>query len=201
MASPKLDNQTYRQKMMLRQLVMKRIAEPVVMETHGGFGHIGNVVYAGVARGVVFEKDEARADVLARQRPTWAVYNVDSERAIRAGAGAHLAVNMVDLDPYGDPWPTIEAFFTSKRPRADELHLVVTDGLRSKARMRASWSSGTLAEMVRRYGNELFPVYLQICRELMGVKAAAAGYTVAGFHGYYCGRMNAMTHYAARLTR
>lgn len=187
--------------MMLRQLVMKRIADPVVMETHGGFGHIGNVVYAGVRTGVVFEKDEARADVLARQRPTWAVYNVDSERALRAGAGAHLMVNMLDLDPYGDPWPTLEAFFTSPRPRAAELHLVVTDGLRAKVRMRAAWSGNTLAEMVRRYGNELFPVYLDVCRELLGQKAGAAGYTVAGFHGYYAGKMNGMTHYAARLVR
>ena len=88
--------------------------------------------YSHLDRGIVFEKNEAKAGLLGRQRPTWAVYEADSEYAISQGVGADLPVNFLDLDPYGQPWGTLEAFFSSDREFPDSIAVVVNDGLRQK---------------------------------------------------------------------
>lgn len=174
---------------------------PVVMETHGGYGRIYLDCYAGIADGVVFETDENKVLLLAEQRPTWAVYQANCELAIRGGAGAHLPVNLLDVDPYGDPWVTIDAFFRSERPRPDRMVVVVNDGLRQKLKMNGGWSTHSLAGMVDRRGNDaLYDDYLDVCRDLMEQKAALADYHLDSFTGYYCGHARQMTHYLALLT-
>lgn len=202
MAKPgQKDNSTYRQKVALRLMVLKRaraLGEPVVLETHGGYGKIGDVVYADVARGVVFEKEEARCEVLAVKRPGWSVFQADSTKALQAGAGGFVAPTILDLDPYWDPWPTILAFFTSRRAFAPRMWVVVQDGLRNKARISPTTSS-TLAPMVPRFGNKLYRQYLETCAELMRDAASRAGYDVEHFAGYYTGANQGMTHYAALL--
>jgi len=197
----KKDNSTFKEKVALRKTMLRRIGYPVVMETHGGRGELFLACYAGVRQGVVFEKKPERSAFLARQRPTWAVYETDCEMAIRAGVGGHLMVNVLDVDPYGNPWPVIEAFFGSERPRADKLFVVVNDGLRQKIRMGGSWSVGSLQSAVEKYGNDLHPIYLDVCRELMQEKAAKAGYALTAWAGYYCGHIKMMTHYLAELSR
>ncbi len=196
----KRDNSTFKQKAALRKATMKRVENPVIMETHGGTGRLFKVCYRSVKSGVVFEKHPGRGGLLAYQRPTWAVYEADCVAAIAAGAGAHLEVNLLDLDPWGDPWPAIEAFFNSERPRAEKLWVVVNDGLRQKVRMGGAWSVGTLQPMVAKYGNDLHRRYLEICREMMETQAARAGYTLTAWAGYYCGHIKMMTHYLAELT-
>lgn len=181
--------------------MLQDAAAPVVMETHGGNGHIWQACYSEVADGVVFEKDERKVGRLARQRPAWAVYQADSVMALGSGAGRHLAVNVLDVDPYGDPWPTIAAFFASERPRPDPLYVVVNDGLRQKIKMGGAWSVGTMQGVVQRYGNDLYDVYLDVCEELMHEQAVKAGYALDRFTGFYCGYMRQMTHYLAVLTR
>ena len=195
----KRDNSTFRQKVALRRLTLKHVGAPVVMETHGGLGKIWSACYRTVLDGVVFEKKPERAGFLARQRPTWAVYEADCVAAVRGGAGAHLEVNVLDVDPYGDPWPAIGAFFESERPRAPAVYVMVNDGLRQGVRMCKAWSCGTLAGMVERFGNDLHGVYLDVCQELMKEKASQAGYGLARFAGYYCGHAQMMTHYVAVL--
>ena len=185
---------------MLRRFAVAQLRDPVVMETHGGYGRLWEACYAHLAHGIVFEKDSERASHLVLQRPSWAVYEADSEAALRLGAGAHLEVNLLDLDPYGDPWPTIAAFFASDRPRAPEMFVVVNDGLRMSARLRTAWHTGSLAPIVGKYGNDLGPVYLDVCEELMRENGAKAGYQLEAFSGYYCGHLGNMTHYLARLT-
>lgn len=198
----KKDNSTINQKAALRRAALRELtAEPVVMETHGGAGALYRACYSHIARGVVFEKDPAKCDLLVRQRPTWAVYETDVETALAIGAGAHLDVNFLDMDPYGQPWPTLKAFFTSERPRAPRLVVVVNDGMRQKVRMGGSWSSGSLAPAVARFGNNLNPIYLSVCEWLIAEYAKAAGYALRRFHGYYAGHAGNMTHYAAVLER
>jgi hypothetical protein len=194
------DNSTAAQKLALRRqaLTMMR-AEPVVMETHGGAGHLWRQCYSHIPQGVVFEQQAAKAAVLAHQRPTWTVFEGDCVGALEAGAGRHLAVNFLDVDPYGEPWPTLEAFFTSERPRPAELQVVVNDGLRQKIRIGGGWQVGSMAELVERYGNDLRPRYLECCEELLTQLSARAGYTLALFTGYYCGEKQDMTHYWATL--
>ncbi len=194
-------NTTFKEKAALCRTMMRRVKEPVIMETHGGLGRLWKACYRSVKEGVVFEKHPVRADWLALQRPTWAVYEADCVRALTSGVGAHLTINILDLDPWGDPWPAILAFFGSERPRADTLWVVVNDGLRQKVRMGGAWNVGTLQPMVARYGNALHGKYLEVCREMMEEKAATAGYSLISWAGYYCGHAKQMTHYLAELKR
>ena len=126
------DNSTLSSKVLLRKNLLREIPSPIVMETHGGLGRIFDACYRGIANGVVFEQDPDKAAVLGKQRPAWAVYECDCIEALRAGVGAHLAVNFFDLDPYGEPWPVFDALFESERPWPKVLGIVVNDGLRHK---------------------------------------------------------------------
>jgi len=182
--------------------MLRQMSEPpVILETHGGIGRLWAACYAGVEAGVVFEKDEDMAAHLARQRPTWAVYEADCVGALVGGAGAHLTVNVLDLDPWGEPWPAIQAFFESDRPRAARLWVVVNDGLRDCIKTGRAWRVESLQGMVQRYGNDLFARYLDVCRELLTQKAAQAGYSLDRFAGYHCGAGGIITHYLAQFSR
>lgn len=196
------DNSTYHHKVELRRRALLWLDEPpVILEAYGGEGVLFDACYTHVSEGVVFEKDPDKAAILGQQRPTWSVYEADVVKALEAGIGAHLAVNFIDFDPYGEPHPAIEAFFKSERPRPDVIVVVVNDGLRQKLHLNSGWDTGSLHHIVEKYGNSLYGRYLEICRELLQEKAAAAGYKVARFNGYYCGHSHDMTHYAGILTK
>ncbi len=208
--SSKFDNSTFEQKAglrrALRRLLRRRRTLPVICETHGGTGRLFAACYADVGAGVVFERDGAKASLLARQRPTWAVYEADCVPAIRAGAGRHLEINVLDVDPYGDPWPTIDAFLGdlapgSARPRPRRVWIVVNDGLRTSIRYGRAWADASMAEAVRRFGNDLFDRYLEVCRWRLEKQAAGAGYSLRRWVGYYAGGHAHMTHYLAELER
>lgn len=197
----KRDNSAYAQKVALRREMLKSVDAPVIMETHGGTGRLFRACYAGVQEGCVFEKKPERVAFLAYQRPTWAVYEGNCILAIGEGAGAHLLVNVLDVDPWGDPWPVIGAFFESERPRPDKMFVVVNDGSRLGIKMGGAWSVATLHGMVEKYGNDLYAIYLEVCRELMQEKVVQASYRLDRFNGYYCGHSQMMTHYLAVLVR
>ena len=203
--APKQDNLTLRQKVMLRQtaLAMLRGETPVVCETHGGRGDVFASVYTGVECGAVFEKDPDKSVLLAAQRPTWSVYEADVEIALAAGAAAHLTINLLDVDPYGSAWETIEGFFTSRRPRANRVIVVVNDGLRFRARGGSAWQVERLAPFAARYGNHAvwrdYPT--RICRELMDEMAGKGGYTVRRFESYATGIEQKLVHMLAELER
>lgn len=185
---------------MLRRTALAQLSgTPVIVETHGGVGDVWSAVYRDVAEGVVFEKDPFKVVKLASQRPSWAVYEADCVSALTGGAGGHLCANLLDVDPYGSAWPTIQAFFRSERPRADKVAVVVNDGLRMKIRGGGAWDTKILEPMVQRHGNDLWSRYLEVCEELMSETAEAAGYTVSFFDGYYCGIEKKMTHYLSVL--
>lgn len=202
MTSLARDNLTLSLKTSLRRKLLRLVDAPVVCETHGGYGVIWEQVYRAVPQGVVFEKDERKAEFLAEQRPTWAVYEADCEAALRAGAGAHLSVNFLDCDPYGEPWPVLDAFFTSERPWPETLAIAVQDGLRLRLGITGAWSTGSMTEAVARYGNSgVFDNYLAVCQEKLTQIAGQRGYKLTRWAGYYCGNANKMTHYGALFTR
>ena len=195
---PQKDNSTYTKKVALRRKALRFLPDPVVLETHGGEGKLFLACYTQIGRGVVIEKNPEKTAVLGKQRPTWAVYEGDCVACLKAGAGAHLPVNLLDLDPYGEPWPVMDAFFESERPHPETLVIVVNDGLRRKLRIGA-WNVESMRGMVERYGNKLDRNYLDICGEMIQEKAAQAGYRLDRFAGYYCGHAGQMTHYLAVL--
>lgn len=148
---------------------------------------------------MAFERDARKVEYLARQRPQWSVYRANCEHALAAGAGAHLTVNLLDVDPYGDPWPVIDAFLMSDRPRPTNLVIAVNDGLRQSLAMKRAWNIGSLKPMVQLFGNDLYHDYIDVCREMMTLKATQSGYSLSRFVGYYAGEREQMTHYLAVL--
>ena len=126
MKTQQKDNTTFPFKLSLRKQALRELDAPVVMETHGGWGKLSANCYASFP-GVVFEQLPEKAAFLARQRPNWAVYEADCVRAIREGAGNHLDVNFLDLDPYGEPWPVLDAFLESDRRLPARLVIVWSD--------------------------------------------------------------------------
>lgn len=191
------DNSTLILKVSLRRNLLKEIKSPVVMETHGGNGVLWRRCYDGLPDGVVFEKDPKKASVLGKQRPCWAIYEADCVAAMAEGVGGHLDVNFVDFDPYGEPWPAIDAYFESERPRPDRIAVAVNDGLRQGLKMGRAWGVGSMLEIVKKYGNDIYQNYLEICRELLEQKAAQRDYKMIRWAGYYCGHAKQMTHYGA----
>ena len=189
------------EKLLLRRKVLATYtgAPPVVIETNGGFGELYRACYSKF-EGCVFERKREKTQHLAKQRPTWAVYRGDNVKSIAAGLGSHLDCTLLDVDPYGDPWPIIDAWFSSQRSRPD-LWMLVTDGMRQALGMNIGWQTGSLSKMAEKYGNDaLHENYLAICREMLAEKAAKVGYELTKWTGYYCGKSLAMTHYAAYLT-
>ena len=196
------DNSTYRLKVKLRKNALGFLDAPVVMETHGGYGAVFQECYSRLPNGVVFEKDPIKADALSRQRLTWAVYECDCVGAIRAGVGAHLPVDFYDVDPYGSPWPVIDAILSVKRDWPRRIVFAVNDGLRQKVKMNGGWDVESLQDAVARYGaSKMYARYLEVCREMLAEKVSQCGYTLTHWGGYYCGYADQMTHYAAVCDR
>jgi hypothetical protein len=183
--------------------MLRRIEKPVVMETHGGIGKLYASCYSTIRDGVVFERDPKKADFLAQQRPAWSVYRVDVDRALEAGAGAHLVISLLDLDPDGSPWVTAKAFFSSKRDFAPMMGIVANDGLRQALQLRRGWATTGLEDVTAKYGNDvLFRRYKEICRELLEEIVSRQRYRVSAWAAYYTGSgAGTMTHWAAVLQR
>lgn len=159
-------------------------------------------MYSQIPQGVVFELDAAKAEVLAAQRPSWSVYEANCITALRAGAGGHLECNVVDLDPYGEPWPIVEALFASERPWPARLAIAVNDGGRVKVQLTGAWEVKSLRPALEHFGiGFMYPQYLAVCRWNLERLARPKGYTMTDWTGYYCGKAGCMTHYGAILER
>lgn len=197
------DNSTLNRKVALRISLLKHLAQPpVILETHGGRGRVFDRVYPSVLQGMVFEVDPAKAEYLSHQRPSWSVYQGKCEQALEDGLGAHLAINLIDCDPYSEPWPALEAFFLSERPRPARIAIAVNDGLRQKLRLQGGWSVHSLRQAVEKWGNAaLCDQYLAVCRWKLEKLAALQDYRLTHWTGYHCGAHDDMTHYAAILER
>lgn len=175
-------------------------AEPVVMETHAGKGAIFVRCYASIVDGVALERNQEKTEHLAWQRPTWSVYEGDSERMLAAGVGRHLPINFLDLDPYGASWPCLRAFFDSDRPFPPVMALAVNDGLRGGIKM-TGWRHLEPIIGVPLCQRDAYERYLEVCQALVGQISGAQGYKIERWAGYYCGHNHDVTHYAAILRR
>lgn len=200
------DNQTFAEKKALRNhaldlLAGRGVTQPVVLETHAGAGKLWAACYEHLPFGVAFEKNPQKTARLARQRPAWAVYEADCEQALAAGVGKLWTVDLLDVDPYGSCWETIDAFFSSARPFAPLMAVAVNCGLRQNLQLHTGWQVASMRGMVEKYGNDLYPVYLEVCQELIAEKTAQAGYAVERFGGYFCGKKQNMTHFLALLVK
>ncbi len=196
------DNSTFEQKLALRRAALRAApARPTVLETHGGFGRIFDRAWFKAGTGVVIERDELKADALARQRPTWRVYQGNSLPALAAGLASDLAFDIVDLDPYGSSLAYLEVLGDGGRPWPDRWQLVVNDGLRQFIQLGGAWRYDELRDVVARRGNNLFPIYLDVLRELVELMASRIGFRLADWHGYYAGPSGQMTHFRATLER
>ena len=202
-ASVQKDNSTFRDKARLRKKALALVDSPVVMETHGGYGAIYDECYRRADYpGVVFEKHPLKADSLAKQRPTWAVYQCDCVMAIAEGVGFHIPVNFFDIDPYGSPWDVVDAILSQHDRLPGKIVMAVNDGLRQRVQMNGGWNTDQLHRAVNHFGAaSMYRRYLDACQFTLKLKAGEAGYSLARFGGYHCGFGNNMTHYAALLER
>ena len=174
---PLRDNSTFMLKVKLRRKYLLMVDEPIILESHGGQGALFQALYSNIERGVVLDIKKDSTEVLVAQRPTWAVYQGDSERALMLGAGSHMPCNYFDIDPYGEPWPTMHALFQSKRTWPDRIVLVITDGLRGRIQMNLAWKHEHLAKFVEEFENEgVYHNYLTVGKQLVEDYAAEQGY-------------------------
>ena len=193
------DNQHLALKVALRQETMRVagcLSMPCVCETHGGTGDLARLCYAD-ATGMVIDRDTDRVDRLAFTRPTWQVYEGDAPTVLASGLGAETAWDVLDCDPYGSPWTTLEAFFVTPRALAPIMALIVTDGSRQKQRL-----GGTVygwEPWQEHYGQNLWDVFLRCSRDRATALVRHAGYALSWWHGRYGGRTGQMTYWGAVL--
>ena len=184
----------------MRELLFREIENPVVMETHAGFGKLYERLYSHVVQGVAFEKDENKANVLAIQRPTWAVYNNDSKQMLEAGVGFHIPLNFFDLDPYGDPWPTLDALLMNADKLPDRFGVAVNDGLRRFVMLGRGGKSSVASYLVR-HGSQAGEKYPKICQEIMADKLGKVGLELVKWAVHSSGHGGQMTNYTAVAER
>jgi hypothetical protein len=182
MTSEQRDNSTFLSKLKIRRSALAQVKAPIIMETNGGLGKLYTQLYRDCEPGIVFEKDPKKADILAQQRPGWRVYECDCVNAIAQGIGADLAVNFLDVDPYGEPWSILQAFFERDRSRAETLHVVVNDGITQLLQTKGAWAVKVFEPIVERFGNDFYRDYEQVCQIMMQEKAALAGYSLSRWY-------------------
>ncbi len=98
-----------------------------ILEGCAGRGHMYRAVWSRF-RGAAMDHNRTKAEAAARERPDWAVYCGDVERALAAGWMGHVAFEVVDFDPYGEPWKFLRALLMSEREWAPVTRVVLTDG-------------------------------------------------------------------------
>lgn len=192
------DNSTFAQKVRLRRVALAAAVEGPILETHVGYGRIGERLYLERC-GVAIDKKLTACEHVATTRPHWRIYQGECEKVLASGLAADLPFALVDLDPYGNPFDVIDSILSPGRRLADPLQLVVNDGARQTVRIGGAWHMRQMASIVQTLGNDLFGRYLEVAQLLIKAKAALIGRRVTHFEGYYCGASSDMTHYWATL--
>jgi hypothetical protein len=199
---PKKDNSGIKDKIALRKRAIEQIkkhtGDLVVLDAYAGSGKLYERFYRGML-GVAMDSSEEKCAYLANQRPTWPVYECDAPAAIAAGIASNIPFSIVDIDPYGDPWPCISAFLDSDRQRSETFVLAVNDGLRQSIKMGIAWRVRSMHDAVMEFGTDLNDRYLEICRWMIEKKSHATGYSLVGFEGFYGGHAKQMSHYYALI--
>lgn len=113
-------------------------ADTRVFEGFCGEGRIYRGAWCRFERGVCLDKVESKVRSAAFERPGWACYQGDTERAIIGGLAADVQFGIVDLDAYGSPWPFLRAWMTSDRDHAPLARVFLMDGYMSQASISRS---------------------------------------------------------------
>ena len=193
------DNAGLPNKVAVRARALERLSDrPIILETHAGEGVVYDRLYRA-ACGACLERDETKSYRLATQRPTWRVYQVDAIAALRAGLEADTPFSLVDIDPYGDPWPTIRAYMAAHREFPARFMIAVNDGLRRNIKMGTAWKIASLRDAVRHFGTDIHDQYLAVSRWMLEREANDANLSVARFEGFHAGANKQMTHWLAEL--
>lgn len=198
----KKDNSGIMVKIKMRSMLLKELPSARILESHGGVGRIYSMIYSGIEKGVVFEKDKRKAEILMRQRPKWSVYCGDCVPAISKGVGFHVEPNFFDIDPYGEPWPVIFSIFENSHRIPDKWCMVVNDGLRQKLQMGGGWSVKSMKDEAKVFGSSnMAKNYHMIVEEKISNLCEMNGFDVKKWAIHYSGRGKQMTHYAGVFMR
>lgn len=199
----KKDNDSFDEKVRYRRRALRLLnIPPIVLEAYGGWGKLNRACYLDLPSGVILERDPRKTEILSQLRPSWAVYEGDTVNMLASGVGREWPISYLDLDPYGEPWPALEAFFISERLWAPQMVVVVHDGLRNTLMLGKAWKVESLKSVVQQHGNKYIGEhYIDVCRELLGTRAAMAGYTIDRWWATYGGFNKQSTHWFAVLNR
>ncbi len=191
--SRKRDNSSLPLKLALRReaLAACKRKPPFVLDAFAGLGEMHRALYSDL-NGVAIDNDPNRAGLLPFARPTWTCLDADAVSAIENGLLAQYDFDLIDLDPYGNPWPAVLAVIASIRR---EVVLIVTDGMRSKIRISDGFAIKSIAPMLQRFGASLHDRYLDACRWRLENEGAR----VLQFRGAYAGANKAMTYWWAGI--
>lgn len=193
----KADNTSLRFKVFQRNEVCVQIKHPRILECFGGYGVLYDRIWRkNDATGAVIEKDAERARHLAEQRQKWVVVRGDCEIVLQAGFCDWLAFDILDCDPYGEPWKAIRAFF-GNRVYADAMFVVATDGLVYDLQRGAR--SLMMRPFIEKYGREFVKVnYGMVAEELLTNIIKPRGFEVRDFKFH---KQNRLAHWTAKLER
>lgn len=188
-------------KLAMREEMLKKIAEPRILETHGGKGELGDALYLSFS-GVVFEKNEEKAKYLVEKRPHWAIYECDCVKAMKAGVGFHHKPNFIDCDPYGKSMDIVKAIFQNADKLPDTVGIVVNDGARRNIELGCAWKTKDYAKYVKMFGNNgVYDNFEWITRDMFENIVTPAGFLIKEWSILSSGIGGQMTQYAAVLKK
>lgn len=185
------------EKVSLRLNLRQHIPQPYIIELYGGKGLMYTHCWNDT-QGVVFEKDPKLIDTLATVRPSWRVYQGDTVKALQAGVCSSVIPQHVilDCDPFGSPWPAIEAYIRALIVPPIVLGLAVTDGAIQKVQLTGGWDVDGWSPHVLKYGNDIYDRYLFFSKMRLEALLKPQGYTLISWHGVYGDRKH-VAYYAA----
>lgn len=187
-----IDNSTLRQKIAMRISGLEIAGDCRIVETNGGFGKVGDACGYEKFQGMVFEKMEPKAKVLALKRPAWMVFEADAVKAIK-GMKFSSDYSFFDVDPYGDPFEYLAGIANASESK--RLIIAVNDGLRNKAKRGGSFACESLKKAVHHFGNDsIYDRYLEVVDWITKDIFSNSGFKAKILRGYHC-KSGDMTHY------
>jgi hypothetical protein len=162
----KVDNGQTGLKLAVRSAAIEAARPENVVETHAGLGFLRSRMYSGFG-GAVCEKDRAKAERLAAKFRNLTVVYGDSLAYLKVPDFGFVA-SLVDIDPYGDPWPHVRACMSCKA-LPGRFVLAVTDGLVQSCRLSTTLKASSLRPVAAAFGaHDLFRRYGDVVRFLLG---------------------------------
>jgi hypothetical protein len=195
----KRDNSTFGQKIALRRSLLGLLPERTfILEAYAGLGDIYRACYTGYP-GAAMDKEEARVEYVASERPNWIAVAGDNAAILAAGFLADAEVGLFDLDAYGSPLGCLDGILQPGRKFAAVSYLVATDGIGQKLRM-GSADVKRLRPYTEKYGEDFVRHnYKTVLAEIIQEGADRAGLSAALIKFYTCGAGKQMAHWAVRL--